>query len=179
MKAPLTHPEQPFDLQRELPTHEPVLRQDLELDVLWNAMADDDAYLFDVARKAMLGSLHTDVATVLYRQQVLRDSLDHPDVVRQLYELAVQALESKKKSHWSFYGNYPSSTLHGAVDVMGLFVAILKKLRGVADTQAGLFRSHGFSVLFAVLREEFGDDYLATVGTPSSCNFAYKLSAPT
>ena len=165
MKAPLMHPEQLFDLQRELPTHEPALRQDLELDVLWNAMAGDDTYLFDVARKAMLGSLYTDVTTVLYRQDVLRDSLDHPEVVRQLYELAVQAMEGKKKSHWSFYGNYPSSTLHGAVDVMELFVAVLKKLRSVADTQAGLFRSRGFSALFAMLREEFGDGYLATVGT--------------
>ena len=163
MKAPLMHPQQLFDLQRQLPIHEPVLRQDLELDVLWNAMADDDAYLFDVVRKAMLGSLSTDVATVLYRQEVLRDSLDHPEVVRQLYGLAVQALEGKKKSHWSFYGNYPSSTLHGAVDVMGLFVTVLKKLRDVADTQAGLFHSQGFTVLFAVLRDEFNDDYLATV----------------
>ena len=165
MKAPLMHPERVFDLQREVPAHEPVLRQDLELDVLWNAMANDDAYLFDVARKAMLGSLHTDVASVLYRQEVLRDSLDHPEVVRHLYELAVQAMEGKKKSHWSFYGNHPSSTLHGAVDVMGLFVTILKKLRGVADTQAGPFRSQGFTKLFAMLREEFSDDYLATVGT--------------
>ena len=157
------HPEQPFDPQRELPAHEPVLRQDLELDVLWNAMADDDAYLFDVGRKAMLGSLHVDVATVLYRQEVLRDGLDHPDVIRQLYDLAVQAIEGRRKTHWSFYGNYPSSTLHGAVDVMELFVAVLGKLREVADTQAGLFRSRGLAALCGMLREEFGDDYLATV----------------
>lgn len=165
MKAPLMHPEQAFDLQRDLPAHEPVLRQDLELDVLWNAMAANDAYLFDVARKAMLGSLQTDVATVLFRQDVLRDSLDRPDVIRRLYELAVQAMEAKNKSHWSFYGNYPSSTLHGAIDVMGLFVAVLRKLREVADSQAGLFHSRGFTALFAMLREEFADDYLAAIDT--------------
>ena len=165
MKAPLMHPEQLFDLQRELPTHEPVLRQDLELDVLWNAMADDDAYLFDVARKVMLGSLYSDVATVLYRQEVLRDSLNHPEVVRQLYNLVVQAIEDKEKGHWSFYGNYPSSTLYGAVSVMKLFVVVLKKLRDVADTQANLCHSCGLTTLFFVLHEEFNDDYLATVDT--------------
>ena len=163
MKAPLMHPDHAFDLQRELVAHEPVLRQDLELDVLWNAMADDDSYLFDVARKAVLGGLHTHVKTVSYRQDVLRDSLDHPEVIRHLYDLAVQAIEAKKKSHWSFYGNYPSSTLHGAVDVMELFAAVLKKLREVADAQAGLFHSRGFTTLFVMLREEFGDDYLATI----------------
>ena len=165
MKAPLMHPAHAFDLQRGLPAHEPVLRQDLELDVLWNGMADGDAYLADVARKAMLGSLQTDVATVLFRQDVLRDSLDHPDVIRHLYELAVQAIEGKEKSHWSFYGNYPSSTLHGAIDVMRLFVAALRQLRHVADTQADRFHSRGFTVLFAMLRKEFGDDYLAAIDT--------------
>ncbi|MEO7067263.1 MAG: hypothetical protein ABI114_10175 [Rhodanobacter sp.] len=163
MKALLMHPAQAFDLKRTLPSHEPVLRQDLELDVLWSAMADDDAYLFDVARRATLGGLHTHVATVLYRQDVLRDSLEHPDVIRHLYELAVRAIDGKQKSHWSFYGKYPSSTLHGAIDVMTLFVAILRRLREVADTQFNVFRSRGFTALFGMLREEFGDDYLATI----------------
>jgi hypothetical protein len=163
MKAPLMFPDRLFDPGREPPAHEPVLRQDLALGVLWNAMADDDAYLFDIARRAMLGSLDGDVATVLYRQEVLRDSLGHPDIIRALYELAVQAIEGKRKSHWSFFGNYPSSTLHGAVDVMELFVAVLKKLRGIADAQAGAFRSRGLVALFAMLHEEFDDDYLARV----------------
>jgi hypothetical protein len=163
MKAPLMFPDRPFDPAREPPAHEAVLRQDLALDVLWNAMADGDAYLFDIARKAMLGSLEGDVATVSYRQEVLRDSLDHPDTMRALYDLAVQAIEGKRKSHWSFFGNHPSSTLHGAVDVMGLFVAVLKKLREMADAQAGAFHSRGLVALFAMLRAEFGDDYLARV----------------
>jgi hypothetical protein len=157
------HPGRPFDPRREPPGHELVLRQDLELDVLWNAMADGDTYLFDIARKAMLGSPDNDVATVLYRQDVLQDCLGHPDTLRCLYDLAVQAIEGKRKSHWSFYGNYPSSTLHGAVDVMELLVAVLKKLREVADTQAVAFRSRGLTALFAMLREEFQDDYVACI----------------
>lgn len=163
MKAWLMHPQQAFDPRREPPGHEAVLRQDLELDVLWNAMADEDTYLFDIARRAMLTSPDNDVATVSYRQEVLQDCLGHPDTVRTLYELAVQAIEGKRKSHWSFHGNYPSSTLHGAVDVMGLLVAVLKKLREVADTQAGSFRSRGLVALFTMLRAEFQDDYLARI----------------
>ena len=92
------------DLQRErnsgpvaaAPGNDSVLTQDLELQTLWNAMAAGDEFLYEVAKRAILSSL-SDPDAVLYRQRVLADCLEHPETVRQLYELAIDALENERQ----------------------------------------------------------------------------------
>jgi len=74
VKVFLTHRDQDFDLQQALPPNEEALTQDLELNTLFNAMALEDAFLFDVAKKAVLSSL-VDPETIVYRQHVLADCL--------------------------------------------------------------------------------------------------------
>jgi len=56
-----------LNLQQLLPWNEEALRQDLGLDVLVNAMALGDNFLFEVAKVALLSSV-TDLETILYRQ---------------------------------------------------------------------------------------------------------------
>ena len=73
MKALLMHPDRDFNLQQELPRHAQALTQDLELDTLLRAMADDDEFLFNVARTALLSGLQNDIDTVLYRQEIVKD----------------------------------------------------------------------------------------------------------
>ena len=163
MRALLMYPNRDFDPPPALPWHEQSLRQDLELDTLLRAMADDDEFLFDVARKALLSGVRNDVDTILYRQEIVRDGLSNPQVVRELYALAVEAIEGKRKSYWSFSSHYPSSILHGAIEVLRMFMTVLRKLRDSADAHAGRFRSRGFTALFAMLQKEFSDEYLASV----------------
>lgn len=163
MKALLMHPDRDFDLRQALPRHEPALRQDLELDTLLRAMAGDDEFVSEVAHKALVGGQGNDVETILYRQEIVSDSLEHPEVIRELYGLAWQAIEGKRASHWSFSGDFPSSTLYGAIIVLQMFMEILKKLRAIADAQAGGFESRGLAALFAMLRREFSDQYFAEI----------------
>jgi hypothetical protein len=162
MKALLMHRDRDFDPQAELPDNEPVLAQDLELHVLWRAMAGDDEFLFDVARKTMLGGLQNDVDTVLYRQGILRDCLRHPAVIRELYDLVVETLE-KKKRHWFGIFRLPGGILHSSVDLLQMFMDTLEKLRDIARTESGRFESEGFRTLFAMLERELSDEYLARV----------------
>ncbi len=96
MKAFLMFRARDFDLQRELPSNEQALTQDLELNTLFNAMALGDKFLFEVARKAVLFSLD-DLDTILYRQNILKDCLENPSIVRNIYNLAVETIESEKK----------------------------------------------------------------------------------
>ena len=49
MKAFLMYKDHDFDLQRKFPPNEQALTQDLELNMLFNAMALDDEILFEVA----------------------------------------------------------------------------------------------------------------------------------
>jgi DNA mismatch repair ATPase MutS len=161
MKAFLMHPDQDFDLQQELPAHQAALTHDLELDTLFEAMARGDQFLFQVAERAVLSSLK-DPEAIIYRQQVLTDCLEQPAIVRELYGIAVEAIQREKKI-WGVFMNSPDMILHHSVQVLELFVSILKRLRSIADNQAGRFRSEGFARFFAMLATELDDDYFMTV----------------
>jgi DNA mismatch repair ATPase MutS len=162
MKAHLMHRDQDFDLRQPLPPNEQALTQDLELDTLLDAMASGDDFLREVARKAVLSSLH-DPEAIVYRQQVLQDCLDQPAIVREIYGIAVAAIASEKKIYRGIFGRYPESILHGSIEALQLFVGMLRQLRQVADEHAGKFRSDGFTELFGMLKRELDDDYFATV----------------
>jgi len=162
MKAFLMYRDQDFDLQRKLPWNEQVLTQDLELNTLFNAMAQGDKFLFEVAKKAVLSEV-TDLDTILYRQNILKDCLKNPSVVKDMYNLAVETLEGEKKNFWSFYGKYPAGILRSSIDILQMFVGTLTKLRAIADEHADEFASDGFTTLFAMLKKELSDEYFANI----------------
>jgi DNA mismatch repair ATPase MutS len=163
MKAFLMHRDRDFDLQQKLPWHEATLIQDLELNTLFNAMARGDRFLFEIAKTVILSSLG-DLDNILYRQDILKDCLKNPAIVRSLYEIPIEAIETKKKHYWLWsISSSPSSILSSSVDVLQMFVARLTKLRNIADEYAGAFESKGFTTLFAMLKKELSDDYLADI----------------
>lgn len=149
-------------LQPLLPWNETALREDLGLDVLLAAMADGDSFLFEVAQVALL-SPATDLDTIYYRQRVYLDCASHEPVIRRLYQIAIEAIEQERKNYWSSFGRYPSRTLSRAVEVMQIFVGMLKELRAVAEQEGSTFGSGGFRRLFAMLRRELTDDYFAEI----------------
>jgi hypothetical protein len=157
------YPDRDFSLQQELPRHTEALTQDLELDTLLRAMAGEDEFLLNVARAALFSGLQNDIDTVLYRQEIVRDCLKHPAVVRQLYDLAVEAIERERKRYFGFFSHYPAAILHGSIDLLQMFIGMLRKLKGITDAQAGRFESRGFTALFAMLQKEFSDEYFARV----------------
>ena len=163
MKALLMHRDRDFDVEAKLPGNESHLMQDLELDTLLQAMAADDPFLLDVAKKALLSGLGSEIKTILYRQEIVKDCLANPEVVKALYDLAVEPIEQKRAHYLGFLGNYPSGILHGSIETLEMFVGILRKLRAVAESEAPRFRSEGFANLFTMLRSEFSDDYFARI----------------
>jgi DNA mismatch repair ATPase MutS len=154
--------EQGPKLEQLLPWNEQTLRQDLGLDILFKAMAAGDEFLFEMARVAVLSSV-TDVDTIRYRQSALRDCLNHESIVRDIYQLALEAIESERKNYLSFFVRYPGGILSRAVGVLEMFVGMLKRLRAIADRHREKFESDGFSRLFATLRQELSDDYFARI----------------
>lgn len=162
MKVFLMYPDRDFDLQAKGPWHEQALIQDLALETLFSAMALGDPFLLDVARRAVLSSL-TDPEAIRYRQDILKDSLSNPGVVRSMYALTLEAIEGEKKAYWGLFYKYPDTILHRALEVMQLFLGMLKRLRSIADEHAGDIKSKGLTTLFSMLREELTDDYFDTV----------------
>lgn len=163
MKVFLMYKDRDFDLQRRLPRNEQALIQDLELDTLFNAMALGDEFLFDVVKKAILTGLNDSLDVILYRQHILKDCLKNPSIIRDIYNIAMEAIESKKKSFWGFFGKYPSSILHGSIEVLQIFMGILKRLRGIADEHADKFESEGFTTFFTMIKNELSDEYFAVI----------------
>jgi hypothetical protein len=179
MKALLMHRDRDFDVPQQLLRDERALRgidvvqnllpnvnaltQDLELTTLFRAMANGDQFLFDVARTALFSGRRNDVDTILYRQAVLKDCMENPAVVRALYDLAVEAIEEKRKLWLGIYGHNPGAILHGAINLLELYMGILLRLRHIADEQAAQFKSDGFRGLFTMLRKELDDEYLASI----------------
>jgi DNA mismatch repair ATPase MutS len=150
--------EQGLELRQALPWNQLALRQDLGLDILLNAMARGDRFLLEVATVAVLSSL-TDLQAIRYRQHVFADCVKNAQTVREMYQIAIDAIEGEAKNYWSFFARYPSGILHRAVEVLQMFVGALKRLRKIADQNAAEFNSEGFSTLFSMLRSELSDDY--------------------
>ena len=149
-------------LQQALPWNEAALTQDLGLNVLLDAMARGDKFLGEVAKVALLSSL-CDPRTIEYRQHALTDCLKNPQIVADMYRIAMDAIEGEKKGYWSFFTRYPTGVLHRAVDVLQMFVGVLRRLRNVADQYAQRFESEAFSRLFAMLRAELDDAYFTEI----------------
>lgn len=151
------NPDRALDLEQALPWNEKALSQDLGLEFIFNAMAESDLFLLEAAKTALLNS-SCGLDVIRYRQNILRDCLRHQAEVRQMYAIALEAIEGSRRSHWSSFGRYPSGTLYSAVEVLGTFVRHLRALRRIAE-QAERFGSDGFTRLFAMLRTELADSY--------------------
>lgn len=163
MKAHLLYRDRDLDLKQDLPWNAEALIQDLELETLFNAMALGDEFLLDVANKGILSGLDNDGETIRYRQQIVQDCLNNPSVIREMYAIAVESIESERKAYWGFLSKYPSAILNRSIEVMQIFVGTLRKLRRVAEEHAEEFQSEGFRTFFAMLRSELGDDYFARI----------------
>jgi DNA mismatch repair ATPase MutS len=163
MKTFLMYRDQDFDLQRSLPWNEQALTQDLELNTLFSAMALGDDFLFDVAKKAVLSSVSNDRDTILYRQNILKDCLKNPSVVREIYDVAVKAIERKKGTYFGIFTRYPGVILSDSIKVLQILTGELKKLRNIADEHADKFDSEGFTTFFSMIKKELTDEYFVDI----------------
>ena len=158
MKAFLMYRDHDFDLHRDLPVNAGELIQDLELSTLFKAMSLDDKFLFEVATQAVLSGLSSP-DNIIYRQNILKDCIGNSAFIRDIYALAVEAIEKRKKVYF-FFGK-PS--LYGLIEVLKMYVGILKKMRSIVDKNADKLVSEGFTTLFAMLKRELSDEYFAII----------------
>lgn len=161
MKVFLLYPDRDFDPSQPLLPHSQDLVQDLGLDILFQAMARGDEFMFQVARQVVLSG-DQDIATILYRQAILKDCIQHPEVVREIYQIPLEFLDRKRRQ-WLWIPSRhssPSSILSGARQLLEASLDLLRRLRQIADQYAGAFASQGFRRFFTMIQEELDDEYL-------------------
>jgi DNA mismatch repair ATPase MutS len=93
----------------------------------------------------------------------MRDCLKNEVVIRDLYGLTVEAIDGTRKQGWGMSSHYPGSLLYGSLEMLESLLDMLRKLRRVAEDQADRFESQAFTALFAMLRKELAEDYLAGI----------------
>jgi hypothetical protein len=162
MKVFLMFRDRDFMLEEGVPTNARELIQDLALDTLFRTMAAGDNFLLEVAKSAVLASL-TDRNAILYRQEILKDCLEFPEIVRELYALSVDAIERENRIWGWFSLSSPDSLLHRSIEALGLFLGSLERLRKLADENRSKFRSEGFMRFFDMIVQELNDAYLQAV----------------
>ncbi len=161
MKAHLLYPDRDFGFEAGPPASTQDLVQDLELSTVLEAMAAGDKFLLSVSTKVMLASL-SNPDDIRYRQEILADCIERPDVIRQMYGIAVAAMQDKR-GLWGYSSQYPSSVLSAAVTQLEALIARLKEVRQIADDHAGAFRSAGLTALLRTLQRELDDEYFETL----------------
>jgi DNA mismatch repair ATPase MutS len=162
VKTLLMFADRDFQVARELRACEEDLIQDLELDTVWDAMALGDSVVRDSARSAMLSGLATP-GQIRYRQAVLTDCLQQPAVVREIYGLAVQAIDAERHIYRSLFSNHGEALLRRAISELEMFTGILKQLRRLTEDRTAAFSSEGFTQFFGTLRRELDDGYFDEV----------------
>lgn len=162
MKVFLMYKDRDFDRQAPLPAWAEALMQDFDLDILLKAMSADDRFLYDISKSALFQSV-MDEGNILYRQKVLDDSIQNEKTVRDIYTLADEAVEAKRKNWFGVFGAYPGSILYSAVRMLEAYLPMLEKLRAIAREKQSAFKSEGFTRFFAMIQDELSDEYVRTV----------------
>jgi hypothetical protein len=142
-----------------LPVPDPSLVADLGLERLYAAMSQGDRFLDELVRRVLPAPLGS-VEGIRYRQAALADALAAPEVVRELYAIAVDAIEAERKV-WGASMRNAELVLDRAVKVIGLFLESFRAIRRVEAEHAGAFSSPAFVGFFERVASQLDDTWLA------------------
>ena len=162
MKVRLMHPSQDYPLPGKQTPREEALIADLGLYILFQKMSRDDKQIHEMCRSALLQGLD-DPENIRYRQEILRDTLENPAVMRKIYALTKKTLDEKRNHWWGISSRYPESVVGSAVNLLEILVKMLREIRSIAVMHGSTFRSRGMTALFSMLEKELQDDYFKEI----------------
>ncbi len=165
MKTFLMHPDRDFDATPPSKREPIQYTQDIELAVLLDAAAAGDRDLRDIMAAAYAGAWANDIATIRYRQQILKDCLANQATVRQFYAIAIEPFSRQRSWDFTLYGRDASSMVGSAVRTLQSSLGVLRHLRDTCSANASSFTSPGFRQFFATLERDLDDAYLEAATT--------------
>ncbi|MET3036873.1 hypothetical protein ABXT08_12260 [Chryseobacterium sp. NRRL B-14859] len=163
MRPHLLYPDNDFNRDADLVWNAETLIKDLELQVLFKAMSNENEIISNIIPKVLLNEKSNDQSIILYRQQILKDCLANREVITLLFDLSLQAIESKKSSWYGVFINHPTSLLHSSVALLEISMDYLNQFRDLAVLHIQKFKSEGMVKFFQLLIEKLPDEYLKNV----------------
>ena len=91
---------------------------------------------------------------ILYRQHVLADCLERSDVVREMYVIAVEAIEREKENLGRVVAGTPTGCCIGPSRCSRTFGGVAQELRQLADEHGAQISLRRLHELFAMLAAE-------------------------
>lgn len=159
MKVRLMHPQKDMEWRRGPSPQEQVLIHDLGLNPLLDVMSGGDELVRAVAIHTLLSSLG-DVSSISYRQAILQDAIAHPEWLRMLYQLASDALDSRKRSYFGMYARHSTSILHESASLLEILITMLRRLQKSTNEQPENIQSQGLIDFASRIQEQLPIDYL-------------------
>ncbi|POR01039.1 hypothetical protein AU468_09240 [Alkalispirochaeta sphaeroplastigenens] len=138
------------------------LLRDLELEPVLREMAREDPLIARTMETQLLRRTLS-LETIHYRQEVMQDALDNPEVVRTLYRIIGEVMEEEGRLYQGVFSTQPASVLQNALMPLEVFTNLLEELSRIARTEQDCFRSRGFRHLFGMLQDELPREYLEEV----------------
>jgi hypothetical protein len=133
VKTLLMHPDRDFDAGQSPAKDSIHFAQDIELDVLLGTAAGGDRYLYEIMAAACASAWANDLATICYRQSVLKDCLINPDVIRQFYSIAIEPFSRERSWSFGLFGRDPYSMVSSSVRTLQACLEVLRRLREVCN----------------------------------------------
>ncbi len=154
------------DPYRKIP-NEKDLEEDLNLTAVFRAMAKNDDSVFRTVRRVILGSL-SDVDTIGYRQDVLKDCLNNQAVTGRLHDIAENTMEEaafyKQSTQPSFSRAVTVSyKLRNAAGLAAVLVTGLETLGSATRNSAKKFNSKGLTTFCRQQETLFTGDFFTKV----------------
>lgn len=133
-------------VQRKLPNSDELIA-DLNLDVIFKAMALNDSFLYNTVKTVSLNSL-TDVDSIIYRQNVLKDCLNNKSTINDFYNIASSTLNEAAYYRQSTQPSFSkmvsvSYKVRSSAGLLELLVVNLNRLRSLIRMTEKNFNSKG------------------------------------
>ena len=163
MKVYLLYREKDFPWQNENAKFDQEMIRDLELELIYQEMAGGNDLIYRVVKEVSMEMLQEE-QQILYRQKILQDCIENPQIIEQLEELIERAFtKEKENNHFGVFSDYPVAVIGQASAIIRAYMEELKTLRKIAGEKKKNFFSEGFLNLFQRIEQELDDEFFREV----------------
>ncbi|MGI5976920.1 MAG: MutS-related protein [Candidatus Limivicinus sp.] len=133
---------------------------DLELEHILKAMSGGNNEIYSVCRQLLDRPLQSG-EEIIFRQDILRDCIARPGLIRRLYRICQEAEGKRRGSWYRLSSRYLSSIYSSAAYLLNIYMEALVEIRRAVENVK--FSSEGLRRFSSTLSRELSEEYLDEV----------------